>query len=190
MWNPENAPLNQDENPVLSLSYASFFSRALATLIDAIVLIPISYLSIMNLIEWKNLALFCLGAAVSLLYKPVMEATFGATLGKMAVGVKVVNDRSQKISIEQSFTRNILFIVSSIGAIITSYLLLYTPDLLMSDIIGEEATKRQDMGTIIQSVCSILLFVSVLSIVFDPQKQALHDKFGRSFCVFKARKTR
>lgn len=176
----EHSTMNNNENPIY---YASFFNRVVAALIDGVILLPVSSVAMMNLVDWKNFPLFILTAVITLCYKPVMEGIYGATLGKMAIKLKLVDERLNPISFDQSMARNILFILSSIGGIITAYILFQTPDLSLADIYGEEAVDRQDLGSIIQSICSILLFVSVLSVIFDRQRQALHDKFGRSFCI-------
>lgn len=46
-----------------------------------------------------------------LVYRVVMESTLGKTLGKMAVGIKVVNADGGKLSVGHALLRNVWFIV-------------------------------------------------------------------------------
>ena len=96
------------------IEYAGFWIRLGAAVIDTLVLFPIISLSIYNQFDMKSLALLYVFTVLSALYKPLMEWRFGATLGKMACKIKVVNEELRPISIDQSFGRYIPWGISAI----------------------------------------------------------------------------
>jgi uncharacterized RDD family membrane protein YckC len=67
-------------------------------------------------------------------YRTGMEITKGASLGKMAVGIKVVDADGQKVSVQSSLLRNswylIVSLVSALSATIGSLLYIVIPIIL------------------------------------------------------------
>ncbi|MDP9330689.1 MAG: RDD family protein [Actinomycetota bacterium] len=56
---------------------------------------------------------FVVAVAISLVYFTVLEAAFGATLGKLAVGIRVVGVSGKRIDARQSIARNLARIVDA-----------------------------------------------------------------------------
>ena len=107
--------------------YKGFWIRFVAALIDSIVLtIIILFLFGFSLVifgaalgEGAGIGMaflvLILASLATILYKPLMEASdYQGTLGKYALGMKVVGGRGQKISMTSSFIRTILFIIGAI----------------------------------------------------------------------------
>ena len=81
--NMKNEQLIDKEN----VEYGKFWGRALAYLADGVILLlislPITYL---NITEYKSFNLYLIIAIVGVLYKPILEFYFGATIGKYLQG--------------------------------------------------------------------------------------------------------
>ena len=78
---------------------AGFWIRVGAYFIDSVIFFPIIILSIWNTYSFKSIAVLILMNLPGLIYKPFMESFFGATLGKMACGIKVIDDNGKKLSL-------------------------------------------------------------------------------------------
>jgi uncharacterized RDD family membrane protein YckC len=97
-------------------------TRISALLIDAILWVPIFVL--MSVLSGQtdttngisvNLygAPFIIYLVLGIAYYVSMEAVFGGSVGKLVLGVTVVNESGDKITLKQSFIRNILRFVDA-----------------------------------------------------------------------------
>ena len=106
--------------------FKGFWIRAVASIIDSIVLtIIIIFLAGFSLVlfgaalgEGAGIGMFflvlILASLATILYKPLMEASdYQGTLGKYALGLKVVDQKGHKIKMTSSFVRTILWIIGS-----------------------------------------------------------------------------
>src|SRR5436190_22873568 len=100
-----------------SITYAGFWRRLGAAALDFAFLLPV------NLgVGW--LASLSKEAALVLLlplwiagamYEPVLHAMFGATLGKFAMGIRVVNAAGGPIYLSQAFVRSSVALAATVG---------------------------------------------------------------------------
>src|SRR5205823_4178142 len=99
---PDNEPLF----PEADIVFAKFWTRFAAMLIDGIVVIaivlPATYF---NVIQWKAPWIYIITSLLTVVYKPFMEYEYGATLGKMAVGIQVVGHQFQKVTLKEELRR-------------------------------------------------------------------------------------
>jgi uncharacterized RDD family membrane protein YckC len=101
--------------PVAAAPYATWGARAGAYLIDGVIIAVIFGLLLAVGVVSRNVAPFVLiglfGLA-SIVYKPLMEGSRGQTLGKMALGIKVVRaDDAGPIGYGEAFLRWIIAVV-------------------------------------------------------------------------------
>ncbi|MCD6385696.1 RDD family protein, partial [Candidatus Sumerlaeota bacterium] len=89
------------EQTIYEFRPAGFWIRVVATLVDFIVFIPVVALSFYA-ISSKSLFLTLLLILPGVLYKPLMEAFYGATLGKMACGLRVVDKSGANLSVPRA----------------------------------------------------------------------------------------
>ena len=94
--------------------YGGFWARFGAAFIDILVFVPIILFSNYNIISIKSIALLYVLTLISALYKPLMELKYGATLGKMALRLKVVNHNLEPINVDQAFMRYLPWAISII----------------------------------------------------------------------------
>src|SRR5690349_6236372 len=101
-----------DERPISdnyaqSVVYAGFWIRLGALFMDGLVLSPVLAAGYFNLLQWKSIPLLIIFTFIQIGYSPFFEYHYGATLGKMALRLKVVNSAYQKINSTEALMRNI-----------------------------------------------------------------------------------
>ena len=102
----------------------SIIVGAAATILFAIVLFPVL---IGNPFAFVNVFSFPFAMGLLyILYFPIAETMYGATIGKRLLGLKVVTESGGKLSFEKAFIRNIskihqvLLLLDLIGGLVTS----------------------------------------------------------------------
>ncbi len=110
------------------VQYVGVGLRFLALLIDAIILGAVGGLLSFLLRNSPGLS-GTLIAIITLAYLIVMEATQGATLGKMALGLRVVKTDGSPISWSESLIRNLLRIVDGLFGYLVGAILIWNSPL-------------------------------------------------------------
>ena len=167
-----------------TFEFATFLDRAKASIIDTLVFIPIVALMIQNWISWKSYELDLLINIGLILYKPIFEWKYGATIGKMIAKIKVVDISNNFLTLEQSFRRFAIYFVGYGISLLASYNLFHDPAF-------QEALSFMDIGALQQDsplndfsqFASFLTLMSVTFVAFDEKKQALHDKLATTYVV-------
>ena len=104
--------------------FAGFGVRLGAYIIDILALIPLIGAGMYFTSVSPNPTAY-LGLSVLLtLYKPVMEGMYGATLGKMAVKLKIIQEDGSQIDMQQAFIRWIPFIIGGAFGIWSNYTMI------------------------------------------------------------------
>lgn len=103
--------------------YVGVGPRFLATLIDSILIVIVGYLlNVMLGTVGEGLA-----GLLALIYIIAMEATQGATVGKMLLGLRVVReDDGSPISWSEAVVRTLLRIVDALFAYLVGAILIWT----------------------------------------------------------------
>ena len=165
---------------------AGFWIRVGAQIIDFLVFIPIVALSIWNLYSFKSTAVLVLITVPSLIYKPFMESFFGATLGKMACGIKVIDDNGKKLSLFTAYVRYFPFLISA-GVSLAGQLIVFSSEQFQSATSIAEVGQAQQGNflSLLSTIVSILVLIECIVAAFTFRKRALHDMLAESFCVYK-----
>jgi len=167
-------------------TYAGFWIRVLASIIDFIVLIPILGIQLYNMMKIKSLPLAIVLLLIQLLYKPLMEFKFGATVGKSALKIKVVNEDYEGMTLVQSFIRYAPWIIQQAIGTISTIMLYSNPDFIAeSDFFKMAAMQEQGMDPMYGYITGGLLLISCIMVGFNAQKQGLHDKIAKTFCIIR-----
>lgn len=168
---------------------AGFWIRLVASLIDALVFIPLIIISFINFLSIKSFLLYLILAIPGLIYKPFMESHYGATLGKMALGLKVIDENGNKLDLKAAYLRFIFFMISSIITIAGGYFVFSSPEFQdASGLIEVGRAKRHVYNgplNILKSIANIVVFIDCLFVAFSFRKRALHDMMAKSFCIYK-----
>lgn len=91
-----------------SIEYGSFWRRFFAQFIDGILLAILTWI----ITSTDNIYLYFMMLLIPHLYEIILIYLYGATLGKMILGLKVVSYTGNKLSIKQSIIRNITKVIS------------------------------------------------------------------------------
>lgn len=172
----------------INYRFAGFWVRVGASLVDFLVMIPFAFLSFYIIIVLKSLPLVILVHIIMAAYKPLLEYQYGATLGKMAVGIKVINEDGGLLTPNQAIIRYLPWLISNVINLLLVVEIFGAPGF---DEVGgffeyfEFAQLNPSSLSSLSSVASLLIFVSVLVLVFNKQKQALHDKWAKTYCIYK-----
>ena len=165
---------------------AGFWIRFGAYIIDSLIFIPIVILGIWNTFTLKSTALLVLISLPWLIYKPFMESFFGATLGKMSCGIKVIDDDGNKLSLFGAYVRFLPFLITA-GISLASQLILFSSPQFQSATSWLEIGQAQQGNFLvgIRRLLGIFILIDCIVAAFTFRKRALHDMLAESFCVYK-----
>lgn len=176
-------PLIQTHVP--NVRYGGFWPRLGALIIDGLVLAPLSFgLNFLNITTWKNSLLLLVLTLVSIAYKPFMEMVYGATFGKMAFDLKVVNLKFETASISEVLLRNVFHLVPSLLGLVVTFGVYQLSGFESVSGYGEYSEYLSSF-TILKTINLVhgLLFVAdTIVLLADRNSRAWHDKIART-CV-------
>lgn len=147
------------------MEYASRLQRFIAFIIDLIILAVIGgILAAIGIIEFSvseeaSTTDGLIQAIIVVAYYVILTVAFGATLGKMAMGMKVVDRDGNKAGAGPILIREV--IARALGA-------------LLASVVG---------AGIGEAVGIAVAIIIVIMILFDERRQGLHDKIGGTFVV-------
>ena len=158
-----------DEEGAQAPEPAGFWVRAFAFAID---LCPLG-IAFAMLPRGVPAYLFLLMIAA---YKALMEGVFGATLGKMALGIRAQSVSGRKPHMGQAISRNVLWAVCAGAWFVGEGLLLPT--------LSEPPHFGVSPGLDNLRAClAVFLWCDAISITFNFRKRAWHDFMGATYCV-------
>jgi uncharacterized RDD family membrane protein YckC len=165
---------------------AGFWIRFGAQVIDTLIFIPIVGLTFWNMFGLKSTFVLVLISLPGLVYKPFMESHFGATLGKMACRIKVIDDNGKKLSLACAYVRFLPFLVSAAIALVGQVILFSSPQ-FESARSFIELGQAQEKGFLdaLGYLLNIFIIIDCVVAAFAFRKRALHDMLAESFCVYK-----
>jgi uncharacterized RDD family membrane protein YckC len=172
-----------DPNTVI---YGGFWARFGAMFIDGLVLAPISVgVMYFNVTSAKSSLLLAVVTLLSLAYKPVMEYVYGATLGKMALKLKVVDAQFEKAGLQEILLRNIFNIVPSLITLVFTIGIYLSPE--FEEINGfMEYSQYSSQFTSLQIVTYTSYFITIVDAIVllaDSRKRSLHDKIAQTYVI-------
>ena len=163
---------------------AGFWIRAGAYIIDFVVFIPIAILNFWNIYSLKSMTVLVLISLPGLMYKPLMESFFGATLGKMSCKIKVIDNRGNKLSLFSAYVRFFPFLLPA-GVGLAGQLILFSSSQFQSAETFKEVAEAQQGNYLapIGTILGVLLIIECVFAAFTNRKRALHDMLAESYCV-------
>jgi uncharacterized RDD family membrane protein YckC len=176
---------DQKEN---QLNYKGFGPRLGALLIDGLFIgIPIAAVNFYNLTSLRSFALWLLIAVIAVAYKPIMEAIYGATWGKMLVYIKVVDYDGNKISPFQAILRSI-FTIGQTLILIPIYFYIFNDAYLMEFEgffnFNLELTERFTAINVISGISFMIISAELIALLLDqPYRRAIHDRIAKTYVV-------
>jgi len=185
--NMDNGVLDNEFNTTdksKNIRYAGFGIRLLASIIDTLALSPILILNFYNLINLKSIPFEIAITLTLIIYKPLMEYLYGATVGKMALKIKVVTTYFDKLSLSQAAIRYTPWLIGNIVSIYGTIMLYKNPDFLSATDFWRLAKVQESMQSgAIDHLGTVLLIVSAIVILFNEKRQGLHDNLANTYCI-------
>jgi uncharacterized RDD family membrane protein YckC len=169
--------------------YATFWNRFSAYLIDTLVIILIALPStIYNVLNVKSFWLYLLVTIITLLYKPILEYLFGATIGKMFLDLKVTNQSFEKITLKQSFFRSSILIVPPLILLPFYYQAFQNVTLMSVKTINEfnaGFNAHYPLSSDISNIMVLIVVVDLIVMLTDKTKRniSLHDQIGKTLVI-------
>ncbi len=165
---------------------AGFWIRVGASLVDTVVFIPIIILNYWNIFSLKSSTVLVLVCLPGFLYKPIMESFFGATLGKMACRIKVIDDRGRRLSLFRAYCRALPFLAQSALGLAIQLVWFSSPEYQSAASWLEASQARpQTLLDILNPLLTLVVIIDCVFAGFTRRKRALHDMLAESFCVYK-----
>lgn len=161
---------------------AGFWVRCGAFIIDALVIAVAGVASLFV----SNWFVFLALSAVVALYRPLTEGLLGGTVGKIAVGTKIINGRGHRPGLTGGLLRNLIFLVPH-----ALWILLYR-EMLAADrtLFGFENLEElraflSDHASLYASWIALwsLAQFSRFIVAFSPRHRGLHDYLAGTYVV-------
>jgi len=165
---------------------ANFWQRAGAYLIDMIIVGGISYLiNGLNISSFKSFLFYLVFAILGIAYKPFLESYYGATIGKMALKLKVVDINYNQIDITTSILRSLILVFPAVLYIPLFYMAFNNPEFqnLNEVLVFSQAMAREySMQGIIGNLGFILLTADLIFLLTDlnGKNRSLHDRIANT----------
>ncbi len=166
---------------------AGFWIRILASFVDFVILCAIWLIG--YYVTSGNILLFMIINLPLILYKPLMESTCGATLGKLLCRIEVLGSDYFRISVAQSYVRSIPFLLFYV-AYNSSYAQHFDrpPYLSTLDDQAKVAILLSETMLLVKPFLALLIIIDCMFVAFRKDKRALHDFFVNTICVYKMKK--
>ncbi|HMG82666.1 MAG TPA: RDD family protein [Ferruginibacter sp.] len=169
--------------------YATFLDRFLAVIIDMLLLgiftIPINWY---NETSVKSPVLLIIVAIVSIVYKPLLEFKYGATVGKMVMKIIVVNTAFQPLDLKEAILRNIFEWGSKIYSLILGLIVFARPGFELVRTYkeyGNFSNYDKSRTHWILVIYMVILITEIGLLLSDDQQRSLHDRIGGTLVIRK-----
>ncbi|HEY2347595.1 MAG TPA: RDD family protein [Puia sp.] len=186
-----NESLDNDEPmfPESEIVFAKFWVRFGAMLIDGlitiIIVLPVTYF---NVIQWKIPWVYILTSLITIIYKPFMEYQFGATLGKMAVGIKVVGHQFEKVTLQEELRRVSFYIVPNIiqQVLTLNFYFSHQIDSIQNYKDYNNFIVSSNPALYILNIIVVVLFIiDCITFFSNMQNRSLHDLYAGTYVIEK-----
>ena len=179
----DNELYEQEKVDISTLRFATFWTRVRASLIDSVLFLPFIIMGIYNALDWKMFSLEIMTTFLGIFYKVYMEWKYQATFGKIYMKIRIISEDMRDISLEQSVVRFSFYFMSYLGALSAQYYLFSNPDFEVVQTIQDLAAFQEANQNETLAWASVPIMVSIIMVLMDVKKQAVHDKLARTYCV-------
>jgi uncharacterized RDD family membrane protein YckC len=175
----EFLPLELDGQSV----YAGFWKRLAALLIDGLLFIPftVAWVHLQDISMGVSIAVFILSALLYPLYSVYFHYRFGATVGKMVLGIKVTLPDGSPITLKEALLRSSVDIAFALAGMAGTLIALShaDPQTYLSVTWQDRARYLLHLYPLWYKPMTYLsrlwMFGDFLALLFNRRKRALHD---------------
>lgn len=169
--------------PDTGLSYAGFWRRAAAQIIDAIVFLPLNYLLPFVLAKHLLVAVLVFLFAIMVYYVAMLSSKWQATLGKRLMKIYVVTRSGEKPPLKMVIYRFLLTMVPALPALVPSiYVVSISQQQLAAQVnsfhfqhVHELVFAMYVLFAIIFAAVAVLLLIWYVPVFFTSEKKGVHD---------------
>jgi hypothetical protein len=170
------------------INYAKFWDRVGAYILDALIIGIISFaLNYININGFKSFYLYLPIAIIGILYKPVMESKYGATLGKMTLKLKVIDRDRNKIDFEKSLLRSLIIIIPALFYIPIHYFAFENQYILNADGVFDFSNRLSHTYpamSIFTKLFGLIFIIDGIMMAADSlTKRSLKDRIANTFVI-------
>lgn len=166
---------------------ATLFRRVFAYFIDSFVIAFFTAIAFYLLIEKRNLEMAIGVLVIGGMYKPLFEARFGWTLGKLSQRLFIVDQvTGKKPDLNQSLMRYLPWAIGVFASIFVIIRHFESPGFKeVQDVYQYLEFSRKSVlsSNFLLQVISNLPIFSGVWLIADPRRQALHDKLAKTLVV-------
>lgn len=164
----------------MDLRYDTFWPRFFAGIVDGLILLPLDFL--LGAAERASLApvasaALVLDQTVMFAYSIYLHGTYGQTVGKWLMKVKVLSVDESRLTMRQAFLRD------SIGLSLAVAYLLFAIPLVFSGMSPDTREFNDHIPRVIWSVGAVTFVLEVITMLTNPKRRALHDFIAGSVVV-------
>jgi uncharacterized RDD family membrane protein YckC len=173
--------------PELDVKFAKFGPRLGAFILDLVItLLILAPITFFNVMQWKSTAIFILSSLFIICYKPFLEYRFGATLGKMAVGIRVVGYQFQNVTLKEELRRVSFYLVPSIIQQIMTFKVYFSDELKSVRTYADYnnyITQSNPSLVWLNIIVFLLLVADIITVLTNEQNRSLHDLYAGTYVI-------
>jgi len=168
--------------PKTEYRMASFGQRLAASMIDGMLVAGVMLcLTYLNIKFWKSGILFIMYSLVTIAYKPWMEYRWGATLGKMALAIRVVGSGFQRVTLKEELRRVSFYLVPNILSVVLTLSTYFGGAIMGISSFDEYNRQIVAINPALQWLNVIVVFIAIadcFTLLFNDQNHSLHDLYA------------
>lgn len=167
------------------VKYGGFWIRFGALLIDGLILAPLTFgVTYLNITAWKSPFVLVVISLLSVAYKPYMEFAYGATFGKMAFKLQVLNKNLERATLSEILLRNVFHITPTLITLFFTIFLFQSPEFQSVSGYAEYSEFISGFSRMqyINWLTGLVAIADAIVLLADKCNRSWHDKIGAT-CV-------
>jgi len=173
--------------PEADIKFATFWSRFGASMIDGFIIsfavVPVTYF---NVVSWKIPSVFIITSLIEIIYKPFLEYRYGATLGKMVLGLRVVGHSYERVTLNEELRRVSFYMIPSILQFILVLRIYFSHEFLSIKSYNQysEYVVSANPATLwLGLIVFFLAAADCITFFLNDQRRALHDIYAGTYVI-------
>ena len=169
--------------------FAQIRVRIFAALIDILIIGLGSFgLNTVNYENEKNVYIYLGVYLFALLYKPVLEAAGGATLGKMILQIKVTDTNFEEISFGKSLMRSLINMIPSLLLLPFMYMGFTDPELIQNEsflAFSQAVNQAYPIAFLITNAASLIGLADLITLIIDRgnKNRSIKDYIAQTYVI-------
>ncbi len=185
-------PLEQQQRASGELSYATFWSRVGAMLIDFLIVSPLMAINFLLEDKWRLYQLYALGPTelLNLFLFVFMVAKYGGSPGKLIVGLRIVKQDGTAAGWKAAILRYAVLWAMSLAIILPAIVVTsgMTDEVFLSMDSNERTEMVNEQVPMMMTMTMVMfawLVASLVTVLSNPKRRTLHDFIAGTVVVRK-----